>query len=52
MAGLIHEISANCNAYSIDPKADQQQLPPQFQKIVMIATQGMQYLKKILRQSR
>ncbi|ATO20340.1 NAD-dependent protein deacylase [Acinetobacter sp. LoGeW2-3] len=45
VAGLIHEIPPNCTAYYIDPKANQQHLPPQFEKIVMTATQGMQYLK-------
>ncbi|WP_313034331.1 NAD-dependent deacylase [Acinetobacter sp.] len=52
VAGLIHEIPAKCNAYYIDPKADQQQLPAQFQKIAMTATQGMHYLKENLLQSR
>lgn len=50
VAGLIHEIPPACSAYYIDPKADQQHLPPQFQKIVMTATQGMQYLKEKLLQ--
>jgi len=50
VAGLIHEIPAHCSAYYIDPKADHQQLPPQFQKIVITATQGMQYLKEWLGQ--
>ena len=50
VAGLIHEIPANCSAYYIDPKGDRQQLPPQFQKIVMTATQGMQHLKEWLGQ--
>ncbi|MFV5491912.1 Sir2 family NAD-dependent protein deacetylase [Acinetobacter sp. ASP199] len=45
VAGLIHEIPSNCSAYYIDPKADQQHLPSQFEKIAMNATQGMQYLK-------
>ncbi|WDE17277.1 NAD-dependent deacylase [Acinetobacter schindleri] len=42
VAGLIHEISSNCSAYYIDPKANQQHSPPQFEKIAMTATQGMQ----------
>lgn len=53
VAGLIHEISSNCIAYYIDPKANQQHLPPQFKKIAMTATQGMQYLKdKLLNEAR
>ncbi len=50
VAGLIYEIPAHCSAYYIDPKADRQRLPPQFQKIVMTATQGMQHLKEWLGQ--
>lgn len=53
VAGLIHEIPLNCSAYYIDPKANQQHLPPQFKKIAMTATQGMQYLKdKLLNEAR
>lgn len=53
VAGLIHEIPSNCSAYYIDPKANQQHLPPQFEKIAMTATQGMQYLKdKLLNEAR
>jgi len=49
VAGLIHEIPAHCTAYYIDPKANQQHLPVQFEKIALTATQGMRYLKnKIL----
>lgn len=44
VAGLIHDIPASCQAYYIDPKADQQQLPVQFHKITQTATHGMQQL--------
>lgn len=46
VAGLIHAIPPHCTAYYIDPKADQQSLPAQFEKIAMTATQGMRYLKE------
>lgn len=48
VAGLIHDIPASCQAYYIDPKADQQQLPVQFHKITQTATQGMQQLIQLL----
>lgn len=48
VAGLIHEIPASCQAYYLDPKADQQQLPAQFHKITQTATQGMQQLIQLL----
>ena len=44
VAGLVHEIPANCQAYYIDPKAAQVQLPAQFQRISKTATEGMQQL--------
>lgn len=44
VAGLVHEIPANCQAYYIDPKAAQAQLPAQFQRISKTATEGMQQL--------
>ena len=44
VAGLVHEIPANCQAYYIDPKAMQVQLPAQFQRISKTATEGMQQL--------
>ncbi|WOE30017.1 SIR2 family NAD-dependent protein deacylase [Acinetobacter towneri] len=44
VAGLVHEIPANCQAYYIDPKAMQAQLPAQFQRISKTATEGMQQL--------
>lgn len=48
VAGLIHDIPASCQAYYIDPKADQQQLPVQFHKITQTATHGMQQLIQLL----
>lgn len=48
VAGLIHEIPIACQAYYLDPKADQQQLPQQFHKIAQTATQGMQQLSQLL----
>lgn len=48
VAGLIHDIPASCQAYYIDPKADQQQLPIQFHKITQTATHGMQQLIQLL----
>lgn len=45
VAGLIHEIPASCQAYYIDPKAEQQHLPAQFYKISQKATDGMQTLR-------
>lgn len=50
VAGLIHVIPTQCQAYYIDPKAEQQQLPAQFEKIAMSATVGMQYLSGQLEQ--
>ncbi|NLZ87241.1 MAG: NAD-dependent deacylase [Gammaproteobacteria bacterium] len=48
VAGLIHDIPVSCQAYYIDPKADQQQLPVQFHKITQTATHGMQQLIQLL----
>lgn len=48
VAGLIHDIPASCQAYYIDPKADQQQLPVQFHKITQTATEGVQQLIQLL----
>lgn len=44
VAGLIHDIPASCTAYYIDPKAEQQHLPAQFQKIAKTATEGLSIL--------
>ena len=49
VAGLIHDIPNECNAYYIDPKAQQHHLPSQFQKISQTATVGMQYLAALLK---
>jgi len=49
VAGLIHEIPASCQAYYIDPKAEQQHLPGQFYKIPQNATDGMQTLLGLLK---
>lgn len=48
VAGLIHDIPVSCQAYYIDPKADQQQLPVQFHKITQTATDGVQQLIQLL----
>lgn len=48
VAGLIHDIPVSCQAYYIDPRADQQQLPVQFHKITQTATHGMQQLIQLL----
>ena len=44
VAGLIHHIPPHCQAYVIDPKADQIDLPAHFQCLNMPATTGMQWL--------
>ncbi len=44
VAGLVHDISANCTAYYIDPKADHLRVPKQYQLIAQTATAGMQTL--------
>lgn len=41
VAGLVHEISAQCKAYYIDPKADHVRVPQQYELLKMSATQGM-----------
>ncbi|WP_419225279.1 SIR2 family NAD-dependent protein deacylase [Acinetobacter sp. A2] len=51
VAGLVHEIPKNCQAYYIDPKAMQAKLPVQFQRIALTATEGMQQLFKQLQQN-
>ncbi|QIO08755.1 SIR2 family NAD-dependent protein deacylase [Acinetobacter lanii] len=45
VAGLIHEIPKHCEAYYIDPKADQTRVPSHYHCLNMTATEGMQYLK-------
>ena len=45
VAGLVHEIPASCQAFYIDPKANQQHLPAQYECIVATATQGLAQLK-------
>ncbi len=44
VAGLIHEIPANCRAFYIDPKADYQRVPEQYQLIKAGASDGMKML--------
>ncbi len=44
VAGLVHEIPPACQAYYIDPKANQQQMPAQYQCIAQTATEGLQVL--------
>ena len=48
VAGLVHCISPTAQAYYIDPKAQQQQLSVQYQKIALNASQGLAELKQIL----
>ncbi|NUF31537.1 NAD-dependent deacylase, partial [Acinetobacter oleivorans] len=40
VAGLVHEIAAQCKAYYIDPKADHGRVPQQYELLKMSATQG------------
>lgn len=44
VAGLVHEITAQCKAYYIDPKADHGRVPQQYELLKMAATQGMHEL--------
>lgn len=44
VAGLIHHVNPNAQAYYIDPKAEMQHLPKQYQKIAQTATQGLKHL--------
>ncbi|MEB3862802.1 NAD-dependent deacylase [Acinetobacter sp. IK31] len=44
VAGLVHEISAQCKAYYIDPKADYVRVPQQYELLKLSATQGMHQL--------
>ncbi|MBJ9419696.1 SIR2 family NAD-dependent protein deacylase [Acinetobacter oleivorans] len=44
VAGLVHEIAAQCKAYYIDPKADHGCVPQQYELLKMPATQGMHEL--------
>ena len=49
VAALVHEIPAHCQAFYIDPKADQSAIPAQYQRITMTASEGMQYIQDVLR---
>lgn len=44
VAGLVHEITAQCKAYYIDPQADHGRVPQQYELLKMAATQGMHEL--------
>ena len=44
VAGLVHEIAAQCKAYYIDPQADHGRVPQQYKLLKMAATQGMHEL--------
>ncbi len=48
VAGLIHEIPESCEAYYIDPHADQSRVPKQYQCLNMTATEGMDFLAEQL----
>jgi len=51
VAGLIHEIPKYCEAYYIDPQANYDRVPQQYQCLKMNATEGMQQLFEVLTQS-
>ena len=44
VAGLIHHVNPNAQAYYIDPNAQAQHLPTQYKKIALSATQGLSQL--------
>lgn len=44
VAALVNEIPAHCEAYYIDPKADEAYVPDQYQRLKMTASAGMQYI--------
>ncbi len=46
VAGLVHEINANCEAYYIDPKIDTSRIPSQYTCLQMSATEGMYKLQE------
>lgn len=48
VAGLIHEIPSNCEAFYIDPNADYSRVPAQYHLIKEVATEGMKILLKQL----
>ncbi|MCJ8147506.1 NAD-dependent deacylase [Acinetobacter sp. A3.8] len=48
VAALVHEIPTHCRAFYIDPKADHQQIPSQYERITMTASEGMQYIQDVL----
>lgn len=48
VAGLIHEIPSNCEAFYIDPNADYSRVPAQYHFIKEVATEGMKILLKQL----
>lgn len=48
VAGLIHEISMQCQAFYIDPQADYSRVPKHYQCLKMTATQGMQQILSLI----
>ena len=48
VAGLIHEISKQCQAFYIDPQADHSRVPHQYQCLKMTATEGMHQILKLI----
>ncbi|QXW27538.1 NAD-dependent deacylase [Acinetobacter johnsonii] len=44
VAGLVHEIRSSCRAFYIDPKANYQRVPEQYQLIKAGASEGMKIL--------
>lgn len=48
VAGLVNEIPAHCQAFYLDPNAQQIPIPRQYQCLNMTACAGMHYLKQVL----
>lgn len=48
VAGLIHEIPSNCEAFYIDPNVDYSRVPARYNLIKEVATEGMKILLKQL----
>lgn len=48
VAGLIHEISATCQAFYIDPNADHSRVPHHYHCLKMTATAGMHEILKLI----
>ena len=44
VASLVYEIASHCRAFYIDPQAQLQQLPPQYESIAMTASEGLNHV--------